>query len=76
MPPFYDSMIGKLIVHGSDHTDALRRAADALANFQIGGITTNLDFQAAVIAYPDFADNDFNTRWLESTFLSVFNAGR
>ena len=73
VPPFYDSMIGKLIVHGSDRADALRRAAEALRTFKIEGITTNLGFQAALVAHPDFIANQFNTRWLERTFLPAFN---
>ncbi len=76
VPPFYDSMIGKLIVHGTDRVDALRRAADALSAFQIDGIMTNLGFQATLIRHPDFVANQFNTRWLEQVFLPSFSAAK
>ncbi|MGD9536166.1 MAG: acetyl/propionyl/methylcrotonyl-CoA carboxylase subunit alpha [Alphaproteobacteria bacterium] len=75
VPPFYDSMIGKLIVRGHDRADAIGRAADAVAGFRIEGIATNLGFHAALLGHPDFAANRFNTRWLEGTFLPAFNAG-
>jgi acetyl-CoA carboxylase biotin carboxylase subunit len=74
MSPFYDSMIGKLIVRGHDRQDAICRASAALAGFRIGGIATNLGFQTALIGHPDFAANRFNTRWLEGSFLPAFNA--
>jgi biotin carboxylase len=76
VPPFYDSMIGKLIVRGVDRADALRRAAVALARFRVEGIESNLTFQAALVGHADFAANRFNTRWLEQVFLPAFNAGR
>lgn len=63
--PFYDSMIGKLIVHDRDRASAIRRAQRALAETRIEGIGTNIDFLARVLDDPDFLANEFHTKWLE-----------
>ena len=67
--PFYDSMIAKLIVRAGDRTQAVERMAGALDAFRIGGIDTNLAFQARLVRHPDFAANRLNTRWLEDVFM-------
>ena len=69
VPPFYDSMIAKLIVRGDDRAEAVARMAGALDRFRIGGIDTNLAFQARLVRHPDFAANRLNTRWLEDVFM-------
>lgn len=72
VPPFYDSMIGKLIAFGPDRPTARARMGAALADFRIGGIATNLPFQVALVGDPDFAQNHISTRWLEDSFLSSY----
>ena len=67
--PFYDSMIAKLIVRAGDRAEAVERMGGALDEFRIGGIDTNLDFQAHLVRHPDFAANRLNTRWLEDVFM-------
>ena len=67
--PFYDSMIAKLIVRAGDRTQAVERMGGALDAFRIGGIDTNLAFQARLVRHPDFAANRLNTRWLEDVFM-------
>ncbi|MDD9992817.1 MAG: acetyl-CoA carboxylase biotin carboxylase subunit [Rhodospirillales bacterium] len=67
--PFYDSMIAKLIVRAGDRTQAVERMSGALDAFRIGGIDTNLAFQARLVRHPDFAANSLNTRWLEDVFM-------
>ena len=67
--PFYDSMIAKLIVRAGDRAEAVERMGGALDEFSIGGIDTNLDFQAHLVRHPDFAANRLNTRWLEDVFM-------
>ena len=67
--PFYDSMIAKLIVRGADRTEAVESMGEALEAFQIGGIDTNLAFQARLVRHPDFVANRLNTRWLEDAFM-------
>ena len=54
VPPYYDSMIGKLIVYGTDRTEALDRMGHALAQFKVVGIETTLAFLKGVMANPDF----------------------
>ena len=54
IPMFYDSMIAKLIVHGSDRNDAIARMRAALDAFAIRGIGSNIPFQAALLAHPKF----------------------
>ena len=69
VPPFYDSMIAKLIVHGEDRAAALRRMDSALAGFRVAGISTTIAFHRAVIAHPDFRDGNVTTSWLETSFM-------
>ena len=69
VPPFYDSMIAKLIVRAGGRAEAVARMGRALADFEIGGIETNLAFQARLVQHPDFVANRLNTRWLEEVFL-------
>lgn len=64
VPPFYDSLIAKLIVHGTDRVDAIARMADALARFEVGGIDTTIPFHRHVLAQPDFTAGRINTNWL------------
>ena len=67
--PFYDSMIGKLIVRAGTRAEAVARMGRALEDFEIGGIETNLAFQARLVRHPDFVANRLNTRWLEDVFM-------
>ncbi|HXG50886.1 MAG TPA: acetyl-CoA carboxylase biotin carboxylase subunit [candidate division Zixibacteria bacterium] len=65
VPPFYDSLLAKLIVHGSDRGDATARARRALASFEVAGIDTGIPFLQAVMDDPDYLAGRVNTRWLE-----------
>jgi len=65
VPPYYDSMIGKLIVYGADRQEALERMRQALARFRIGGIGTTLEFLRQVMVQPDFASGRVSTRLIE-----------
>ncbi len=69
VPPFYDSMIGKLIVHGESRAQAIEMMSDALDNFRIEGVPTTVDLHRKIINHPDFKDNRFHTRWLEQVLL-------
>ena len=64
IPPFYDSMIAKVIAHGADRAAALARLRTALTEVRISGVTTNLAFQQAVLADPDFAAGGVDTGFL------------
>jgi len=70
IPPFYDSMIGKLIVHAETRTEAIALMADALDRFVIEGVPTTLDLHRAIFAHPGFIENRIHTRWLEQVLLT------
>jgi acetyl-CoA carboxylase biotin carboxylase subunit len=72
VPPFYDSMIAKLIVSGADRAQAVQRLAAALADFEIGGIATNIPLLRFIAAHADFIENRITTRWLEQTVLPAY----
>jgi len=65
VPPYYDSMIGKLIVHGKGREDALAKARVALDGFVVEGIETTAGFHRRLIDHPDFQDNRVHTRWVD-----------
>ena len=69
VPPFYDSLLAKLIAHGSDRADALARLRRALARCQITGVATNLPMHTAVAADAEFSRGALDTDWL-SRFAS------
>ncbi len=72
VPPYYDSMIGKLIVTAHDRPSCVARLADALDDFAIEGLTTNLPLLRYIARHEDFVSNHFHTRWLEQTLLPAF----
>ena len=61
VPPFYDSLLGKIIVHGPDRTTALTRLRRAIAATRIEGVATNLSFHAAVLEHPEFERGGVDT---------------
>ena len=65
VPPFYDSLLAKLIVQGRDRQEALRRMQIALESFIIEGITTTAPFLARVMENPRFMSGDVDTKFLE-----------
>ncbi|MBI4191030.1 MAG: acetyl-CoA carboxylase biotin carboxylase subunit [Betaproteobacteria bacterium] len=69
IPPFYDSMIAKLIVHGKDRAAALSRMSRALGSFKVAGVHTTIPFHQAVLAHPDFRRGRGTTRWVEEKFM-------
>jgi acetyl-CoA carboxylase biotin carboxylase subunit len=72
VPPFYDSMIAKLIVHSADRPSAVARLTAALEAFAVEGVATNIALLRSIVAHPDFIDNRLDTRWLESVFLPQY----
>ena len=74
IPMFYDSMIAKLIVHGRDRDDAIAKMREALNGFVIRGISSNIPFQSALLAHPDFRSGDFNTGFIAQHYGSGFHA--
>ncbi len=74
IPMHYDSMIAKLIVHGKDRNDAIRRMREALNAFVIRGVSSNIPFQAALLAHPQFVAGDFNTGFIAEHYAQGFRA--
>ncbi len=74
IPMFYDSMIAKLIVHGRDRLDAIAKMREALNGFLIRGISSNIPFQAALLAHPKFVTGDFNTGFIAEHYSKGFRA--
>jgi acetyl-CoA carboxylase, biotin carboxylase subunit len=65
IPPYYDSMIGKLIVHGKTREEAIARARQALDEFVIEGIHTTIPFHQRVMQHPAFVSGDVDTHFIE-----------
>ncbi|MFV0358844.1 acetyl-CoA carboxylase biotin carboxylase subunit [Tropicimonas sp.] len=65
IPPYYDSLIGKLIVHGRDRSEALSRLSRALSEIVIEGVDTTLPLFDALLAEPDIATGNYDIHWLE-----------
>ena len=74
IPMYYDSMIAKLIVHGTDRLDAIAKMREALNGFVIRGISSNIPFQAALLAHPKFVSGDFNTGFIAENYSQGFKA--
>ena len=74
IPMYYDSMIAKLIVHGRDRKDAIAKMREALNAFVVRGISSNIPFQAALLAHPKFVAGDFNTGFIAEHFSQGFSA--
>ncbi len=65
IPPYYDSLVGKLIVHGKTRTECLMRLRRALDEFVIDGIETTLPLFRTLVRNPDIQNGDYNIHWLE-----------
>jgi acetyl-CoA carboxylase biotin carboxylase subunit len=65
VPSNYDSMIAKLVVHGSNRNECLLRLRRSLEEFVIGGIDTTLPLHRRLIAEPDFINGNYDIHWLE-----------
>ena len=65
IPPYYDSLIGKLIVHGRDRPEALARLRRALGELVVDGIETTVPLFEALLNEPDIQSGDYNIHWLE-----------
>ncbi|HTI68340.1 MAG TPA: acetyl-CoA carboxylase biotin carboxylase subunit [Candidatus Limnocylindria bacterium] len=65
IPPYYDSMIGKLITMGKDRTDAMNKMGRALSEYMITGIKTTIAFEQAILQDPDFRRGQYTTNFVE-----------
>lgn len=69
IPPFYDSMIAKVIVHAETRFEALMKMQRALGEFVTDGVTTNVEFQLDLISDPKVIAGDYTTAFLQEEFL-------
>ncbi len=70
IPPFYDSLVAKLIVWGGDRQEALARGRRALEEFTIGGLTTTISFHRRMLDDPGFRRGDYHTEYLAEKALA------
>jgi acetyl-CoA carboxylase biotin carboxylase subunit len=71
LSPYYDSLLAKLIVHGSDRAQALARSATALAQFEVQGVSTTLPFHRHLVEHEHFITNQVHTRWVEENLAEL-----
>lgn len=65
IPPYYDSMVGKLIVHGRNREECIRRLRRAIVETVVDGVKTTLPLHHWITDQPAFADGSYNIHWLE-----------
>jgi acetyl-CoA carboxylase biotin carboxylase subunit len=65
IPPYYDSLAGKLIVHGRNRNECLMRLRRALDELVVGGIETTIPLHQQLVREPDILNGDYNIHWLE-----------
>ncbi|HSW19225.1 MAG TPA: acetyl-CoA carboxylase biotin carboxylase subunit [Ramlibacter sp.] len=70
VPPYYDSLMAKLIVHGKDRAEAIERMRQSLRAFVVEGVPTTIAFHHDVLSHADFSAGRVNTRWVEERFLA------
>jgi acetyl-CoA carboxylase biotin carboxylase subunit len=74
IPPYYDSLIGKLIVHGRDRTEALARLERALSELIVDGVDTTVPLFNQLLAEADIHSGDYNIHWLEKWLEKTYGA--
>ena len=72
IPPYYDSLIGKLIVHGENRKEAIARLRRALGELIIDGINTTVPLFEELLNEDDIINGDYNIHWLEKWLDSRF----
>ena len=71
IPPYYDSLVAKLVTHGRDRAEAIARMQRALEMFVIEGIETSIPLHQRILAHPDFAAGRLDTHFLERMFAQA-----
>ena len=72
VPPYYDSMLGKLIVWGTDRETAIARSRDALDELVVEGLVTNLPLHRALLQHETFLNGEFTTNLLDRVGSAAF----
>lgn len=68
--PYFDSMIAKIIVHGNDRQDCIRKTLNALNEFSISGLKTTVPFCRTVLRSKEFVEATYTTRWVDNIFTT------
>jgi acetyl-CoA carboxylase biotin carboxylase subunit len=74
VPPHYDSLLAKLIVHARDRSSAIRSMSEALTGFAVSGVATTIPFHRVVLGHDDFHSAAIHTRWVDQEFLPAMTA--
>lgn len=75
IPPHYDSMIAKLIVHADTREAASSKAIEALSTFVVEGVETTIDFCKHILLHEDFKSGRVTTRWVDETVIEQYSGG-
>jgi acetyl-CoA carboxylase biotin carboxylase subunit len=70
VPPYYDSLLGKLIISGGSRAEVLTTSASALARFRVSGVHTTIPFHSRLLDCERFIDGTAHTRWVEQEMLA------
>jgi biotin carboxylase len=71
VPPYYDSLVGKLVAYGKDRREALTKMVRAMSEFVISGIKTTIPFQLEILKDPNFARGSYSTNFVDKFFESA-----
>jgi acetyl-CoA carboxylase biotin carboxylase subunit len=71
IPPYYDSLIAKIIAHGHDRAEAIARMRNALGGFVVEGVKTTIPLQKRILTDPDFQSGDIDTHFLERSAVAT-----
>jgi len=74
IPPYYDSLIAKVIAKGKDRSQAIERMQYFLENFIVSGVETTIPFHQRLLKHPDFLQGRVNTRWVEEVVLPTLRS--
>jgi acetyl-CoA carboxylase biotin carboxylase subunit len=72
VPPYYDSLLAKIITVGRDRGEAIERMQSALERFVVSGVDTTIPFHQFLLQHPDYLCSKVNTRWVEDTLLKEY----
>ena len=72
VPPYYDSLLAKVITVGKDRPEAIKRMQHALSGFLVSGLDTTIPFYQYLLQHPDYRYSKVNTRWVENTLLREY----
>jgi acetyl-CoA carboxylase biotin carboxylase subunit len=72
VPPYYDSLLAKIIATGDDRLQAIERMQNGLRHFLVSGVDTNIEFHRFLLNKPDYRQGHVNTRWVENLLAEEY----